>query len=283
MAATALDALRVAAGEIGYSRWNDPEEGTKYGRWYAEDHGAGFGASGVPFCAMGVSWVLDKVGVEPPGGAFAYVPAGINAARRLRRLLADVEDARAGDLVCFDWDDDGVADHVGIVEANFGSYLQTIEFNTSPGSGGSQGNGGGVYRRTRDWDSVAAVIRPAYDTSGIQVGHLWEDGYWGPLTTAALQTILGTPADGVVSSQDLRNKSLVLCAGDGWEWEWENPEGSAVIEAMQQRLGVDADGFIGPDTINALSAHYRIDGDGTLSRCSLTVARMQSALNRGEF
>ena len=81
MTAKAYDALRVAAGELGYSRWNDPEEGTKYGRWYAETHGQYFGATGVPFCAMGVSWALAQVGIEPPGGAFAYVPAGINAAR----------------------------------------------------------------------------------------------------------------------------------------------------------------------------------------------------------
>nr|DAY03351.1 MAG TPA: CHAP domain protein [Caudoviricetes sp.] len=279
---TALDVLRIAAGEIGYSRWDDPEEGTKYGRWYAQTHGQYFGASGVPFCAMGASWVLDQAGIEPPGGAFAYVPAGISAARVKRRLLADVEDARAGDLVCFDWDDDGIADHVGIVEANFGDYLQTIEFNTSPGSGGSQGNGGGVYRRTRDWDSVTAVIRPDYDQSANTVGGLYEDGYWGPRTTAALQQILGTPIDGIVSSQELTNRQLMPACTDGWEWETD-PDGSAVIAAMQARLGVPDDGIMGPTTINALSARYGIENNGTLGSPSMTVAFMQSALNNGRF
>ena len=33
--ATASEVLRIAAGEIGYSRWTDPQPGTKYGRWYA--------------------------------------------------------------------------------------------------------------------------------------------------------------------------------------------------------------------------------------------------------
>ena len=279
---TDLDVLRIAAGEIGYSRWDDPEEGTKYGRWYAQTHGQYFGASGVPFCAMGASWVLDQAGIEPPGGAFAHVPAGINAARAKNRLLADVEDARAGDLVCFDWDDDGEADHVGIVEANFGDYLQTIEFNTSPGSGGSQGNGGGVYRRTRDWDSVTAVIRPAYDQSASTVGEITEDGYWGPRTTAALQEVLGTPIDGVVSSQEVENRPLMPACTDGWEWETD-PDGSAVIAAMQARLGVPDDGIMGPATINALSARYEIENDGTLSDPSLTVAALQAALNNGDF
>lgn len=282
MATTALDVLRIAAGEIGYSRWDDPEEGTKYGRWYAEKHGAYFGSSGVPFCAMGASWVLDQAGIEPPGGAFAYVPAGINAARAKNRLLSDVEDAQAGDLVCFDWDDDDISDHVGIVEINAGTYLQTIEFNTAPGSGGSQGNGGGVYRRTRDWDSVTAVIRPYYDQPANTVGGLYEDGYWGPRTTATLQQILGTPIDGIVSSQELTNRQLMPACTDGWEWETD-PDGSAVIAAMQARLGTPIDGIMGPTTINALSARYGINNDGTLGSPSLTVAALQSTLNNGGF
>lgn len=282
MTTTALDVLRIAAGEIGYSRWDDPEEGTKYGRWYAEKHGAYFGSSGVPFCAMGASWVLDQAGIEPPGGAFAYVPAGINAARTKKRLLADIKDTQAGDLVCFDWDDDGISDHVGIVEINAGRYLQTIEFNTSPGSGGSQGNGGGVYRRTRDWDSVTAVIRPIYDQSASTIGGLYEDGYWGPRTTAALQQILGTPIDGIVSSQELTNRQLMPACTDGWEWETD-PDGSAVIAAMQARLGTPIDGIMGPTTINALSARYGIENNGTLGAPSLTVAALQFTLNNGSF
>lgn len=279
---TALDVLRIAAGEIGYSRWDDPEEGTKYGRWYAEKHGKYFGSSGVPFCAMGASWVLHQAGIEPPGGAFAYVPAGINAARAKNRLLADETDAQAGDLVCFDWDDDGISDHVGIVEFNAGSYLQTIEFNTATGNGGSQGNGGGVYRRTRDWDSVTAVIRPDYDQAASTVGRITEDGYWGPRTTAALQEILCTPIDGIVSSQEVENRPILLACTDGWEWETD-PDGSAVIAAMQARLGAPIDGIMGPTTINALSARYEIEGDGTLSDPSLTVAALQAALNNGGF
>ena len=60
--ATASEVLRIAAGEIGYSRWTDPQPGTKYGRWYAQSHGSYYGASGVPFCAMFVSWVMSRAG-----------------------------------------------------------------------------------------------------------------------------------------------------------------------------------------------------------------------------
>jgi hypothetical protein len=46
------DVIRVAESQVGYSRWDDPEQGTKYGRWYeAEVDGPGvydYGANGVP-------------------------------------------------------------------------------------------------------------------------------------------------------------------------------------------------------------------------------------------
>lgn len=34
--ATAKQVLAREAAEIGYSRWDDPEQGTKYGRWMAK-------------------------------------------------------------------------------------------------------------------------------------------------------------------------------------------------------------------------------------------------------
>ena len=59
--ATAQDLIELARGEVGYSRWDDPLPGTKYGRWYEEQvdkdpDNYDFGASGVAYCAMFVSW-----------------------------------------------------------------------------------------------------------------------------------------------------------------------------------------------------------------------------------
>lgn len=158
------DILRTARGEIGYTRWNDPEQGSKYGRWYAKDHGAYYGTSGVPYCAMFVSWVYDQCpGDDIPGGYKAYVPYFINEARNAGALRT-FSQAQPGDLICFDWDADGIADHVGIVEeAPVGATITTIEGNTSPGSGGSQSNGGGVWRRQRYAEDVCAIIRTSHN------------------------------------------------------------------------------------------------------------------------
>lgn len=162
--ATASDVLRVAAGEIGYSRWSDPQEGTKYGRWYAAQTGEPyFGASGVSYCAMFVSWVLAQVGVK---FLYAYCPYIV---RDFAAEAVGKAEARPGDIVLFDWDGDGEADHVGFVELNRGSYYQTIEGNTSSGASGSQGNGGVVARRTRSVSLVCAVIHLDYGESEDEV------------------------------------------------------------------------------------------------------------------
>lgn len=161
--ATASDVLRVAAGEIGYSRWTDEQQGTKYGRWFAQSHGSWYGTNGVPYCAMFVSWVFAQAGQSLPGLPTASCSV-IVANNRGTSRSKTTSQAQPGDVVLFDWNPsagDG-ADHVGIVESNNGSYLTTIEGNTSSGSSGSQSNGGGVWRRTRAWSDVYAVYRPEY-------------------------------------------------------------------------------------------------------------------------
>ncbi|MDO5083905.1 peptidoglycan-binding protein [Arachnia propionica] len=75
------------------------------------------------------------------------------------------------------------------------------------------------------------------------------DGVWGPETTRALQGYLKTPVDGIVSGQDptWRRGNTHL----GWGWDWSNSGGSALIRAIQRRLGVTADGYFGPQTSRA--------------------------------
>ena len=100
MSMSASKALAWAASQIGYSRWDDPEEGSLYGRWYAKKHGTYYGTTGVPFCAMFASWCLtDDDGASViPGGDFAYVPYGINAAARAGQLVSPMTQAAPGDL-----------------------------------------------------------------------------------------------------------------------------------------------------------------------------------------
>ena len=247
MSMTAQDVLAWAAGEIGYTRWADPEEGSKYGRWYAKRHGAYYGTSGVPFCAMGASWCAtdDEDKSVLPGGDFAYVPYGINAAAREGRLVSPMTQAAPGDLVCFDWDGDNVADHVGIVEANYGGWIQTIEFNTSSGAAGSQSNGGGVYRRSRDWDSVCAVIRPSYSDAATG-----SSGGYTDIT--GIQRAVGADADNVLGPDTTRRVYAVVAASS-----WGGRQFPFGIEYAQSVVGTEPDGVWGGASD---SAHDRVVG-----------------------
>lgn len=162
--ASANKVLSIAAGEVGYSRWDDPQAGTKYGRAFAEKVGNSYyGNSGVPYCCMFVWWVLDQSGMTVPGMPTASCTALRNACASAGMIVPKMS-AQPGDIVIFDWpgSNDGANDHVGFVELNRSTYIQTIEGNTSNGASGSQGNGGCVARRTRDWSVVQDVIRPAY-------------------------------------------------------------------------------------------------------------------------
>lgn len=269
MTVTASKALAWAASQIGYTRWDDPEEGSLYGRWYAKKHGAYYGTSGVPFCAMFASWCLtDDDGASViPGGDFAYVPYGINAAAREGRLVSPMTQAAPGDLVCFDWDGDGLADHVGIVEANYGGWLQTIEGNTSSGAAGNQSNGGGVWRRTRDWESVCAVIRPHYGDAATASGYT---------NITGIQRAVGADADNILGPDTTRRiyavvaasswggrqfpfgveyvQSIIRADPDGI-WGDESDEAhDRVVGALQRAVGVDDDEIYGPATNNAINA-----------------------------
>lgn len=297
MANSASSVLAIARGEIGYSRWDDPEAGTKYGRWYeaAIDRDSGnydFGASGVPYCAMFVSWVFNQAGASCAGIPGAYCPS-ILAIGKSKGRLVPASGAVPGDVVLFDWGGDGTSDHVGIVEINKGGYLQTVEGNT---------NNGCVARRTRAYSTVSGVIRPAYDGSAKPSGgssgssssapasgsiadvQRWAgstaDGVWGPRTKAALVRKLQSElnaqfgrrlaVDGVWGAKTKaacvnvrRNASgnitrvlqgALICHG----YSTNGFDGvfgggtEAAVRAYQRSRGLSVDGVAGPNTFGAL-------------------------------
>lgn len=278
MANSADSVISIAAAEVGYSRWSDPEAGTKYGRWYAEKTGSSYyGTSGVPYCAMFVSWVMDKAGALCAGIPGAYCPWIRTAAVKANSVVLPAN-ARKGDLVLFDWEGDGVCDHVGFVENNSGGVLHTIEGNT---------NNGAVARRTRSYGAVNCIIRPDYDGSenATQNGSaLAVDGVWGCATTSALQNSLGTTVDGVVSDQYIGyrpdNPGLSIAS---WQWHSKTTLGSDMVRALQRKIGATVDGIAGPKTFKALQRYLGTYQDGVISNPSACVKELQTRLNAGSF
>lgn len=225
----AKNVLYCARQWIGYSRWDDPEPGTVFGRWYAELVGDSyFGTSGIPYCAMFVSYCLNWAGIEAAGLPGAYVPWILSANSDAGRLVAN-EDAQPGDLVMFDWQGDGVADHIGIVEENHADegWMQTIEGNTSPGSGGSQSNGGGVYRRARNYNSIIGVARPYYETQEEE----------DDMLTEHQDKLLATIYEQVTGTYDPTNRGVELNDHDHIKWIGKQVADNAdYIKAVDAKL-----------------------------------------------
>lgn len=225
----AKNVLYCARQWIGYSRWDDPEPGTVFGRWYADLVGDSyFGESGVPYCAIFASYCLNWAGVKAAGLPGSYVPWILSANSDAGRLVAN-EDAQPGDLVMFDWQGDGVADHIGIVEENHADegWMQTIEGNTSSGSGGSQSNGGGVYRRARNYGSIIGVARPYYETQEEE----------DDMLTEHQDKLLATIYEQVTGTYDPTNRGVELNDHDHIKWIGKQVADNAdYIKAVDAKL-----------------------------------------------
>lgn len=123
--------------------------------------------------------------------------------------------------------------------------------------------------------------KPSKVTSKPTTSKIKEDGIWGKETTKVLQRILGTPVDGILSGQVKQSWNSAV---ENVEWVSNRvARGSLVIKALQRKLKVHDDGFLGPQTIRALQRKLGTPVDGVISRKhSLMVARLQRNLNTGK-
>ena len=283
MADNANDVLSIAEGEVGYCAYiNDANnEGTKYGRWYAELTGnAYFGGDDIAYCAMYASWVFAQAGATCPGLPKAYVPYIMNDADAAGAIRGSKKDAQPGDVVLYDWGGDGSPDHVGICVSNEGSYLHAVEGNVSRC----------VAYRDRAWGNVLCVIRPTWDNSApsqsdkIPAASLIIDGDCGSKTCTEWQTQLGCQVDGEITGQWNGNRQYTHAAS--CITNWSNVGESDCVMAIQNKLGIDADGYWGHDTsaaiqtfLNSLGYNLIVDSDfGTK-----TASALQQSLNAGQW
>lgn len=105
------------------------------------------------------------------------------------------------------------------------------------------------------------------------------DGYWGKNTTLRLQKIFGTPADGIVSNQHRCYRTQNPGLDSGWEWKDKPTGASALIKAIQKKVGATADGHIGPNTIKAIQKWMGTTQDGCFSKKSPCIKKLQQWCN----
>ena len=100
--------------------------GETYWRWYGLSERD-------EWCAMFVSWVAYQCGYIDAGiiPRFASCKVGIGWFQDRGQWCEPGYIPAPGDLIFFDWEPDGIADHVGIVESVADGLVSTIEGNSS--------------------------------------------------------------------------------------------------------------------------------------------------------
>ena len=112
--------VSVAMGQIGNSG------GQKFWSWYGFD-------SHVEWCACFVSWCADQSGLIASGNVpkFSLCSDGVTWFQGKNKWQSGGTTPSAGMIIFFDWDHDGISDHVGIVEKCEGGRVYTVEGNSS--------------------------------------------------------------------------------------------------------------------------------------------------------
>ena len=127
-------------------------------------YGKEVSGSAYPWCAAFVWDIFRLCGASKlfyDGNKCAYCPA-IKTWATKNKLTVPKNQAKYGDIVIFDWQNDGVQDHIGFVESLKDGVYTTIEGNTAIGN---DSNGGCVMRRTRLASTISCIIRPKYDST----------------------------------------------------------------------------------------------------------------------
>ncbi|MFC6883461.1 peptidoglycan-binding protein [Actinomadura yumaensis] len=222
-------------------------EPNKIQSWYRARNGSAYGGN-FAWCDAAVTfWARhsDNAAAVLPHGDRAYTVYHArdfqNAGRWFAGTTANVNKARPGDIVFFDWggsDSVGAIDHVGIVEkALGGGRVQTIEGNT----------GDACKRRVRGASVIAGYGRPAYTGTG--------GGGGGKPSKPAGKA----PA---FSGRILRLRSPMMSGADVRTWQtqmrrrgWHlavdgvyGPDSAKTARAFQAEKGLAVDGQVGPAT-----------------------------------
>ena len=172
------------------------------------------------------------------GGKSAYCPFVVQWAREHGRWVTG--DYRHGDLLMYDWNSDGLADHVGFCLGMSAGRLDSIEGNINDE----------VCVTHRLPVSVMGAYRPAYENAEKPVQEPPAQAKLYDVKLPMLQR--GDTGSAVLSVQLLLiHKWAISCGIDGADGEY-GPATESAVRAFQRHKGLEEDGVAGPLTLAAL-------------------------------
>ena len=168
--ATAKKVMSTALQYLGVKEYPAGSNKVKFNTDY---YGRAVSGPDYPWCCTYI-WDVYRMAEASQlfynGQKTAYCPTVVNWGRSAG-LTVPINSGRYGDIVLFDWNHDGVADHIGLIESKKenGSYI-TIEGNTAVGN---DSNGGEVMRRVRSQSTICCIIRPKYQEGEVVTYEEW--------------------------------------------------------------------------------------------------------------
>lgn len=130
---------------------NDGPEVEKYLR------STGLG-KGFAWCAAFVHWCLEEVDI--PNTVNAWSPTAENKNNLVFKLRQFREEPQAGDVVTFYYANLGRIGHTGFFNKKISDVTyESVEGNTNSSGSREAGNGGGVYKKYRSFNSTHSISR----------------------------------------------------------------------------------------------------------------------------
>ena len=118
--------INLVKGEIGAA---EPHGDDKFIKWYSKYTGIKLPLD-MSWCAVFVSWAVINAGIDfKPFTRCTLMRDHLRANAQYKTRREGMSTAKAGDLIFYDWDKSGDADHVGVIVARSGDTLTTVEGN----------------------------------------------------------------------------------------------------------------------------------------------------------
>ena len=141
--------ISLAESQVGIT---ETPPGSNHVIYNTEYYGSEVSGAAYPWCCAFIWWLFKNLGASDlfcGGQKTAYCPFVVNYAKQHNQWVTDYQ---PGDLVLFDWDGDGVADHIGLVTRVVGASVHTVEGNVDEA----------VRAMQRTTLTIMGAYRPAY-------------------------------------------------------------------------------------------------------------------------